>query len=446
MIKYTKFFITFLLAVIVLQARSQSTANTSSPYSQYGIGDLAPAWLPQNTAMGGIATGINTINGFNTINPLNPASYGAIGLTTIDVGLYASSTSLSQSGQPTQQNGNFRLSHIAFAIPLGNRSAFSFGLLPYSQVGYNYKQTLKNYGSGSSVDTNAVNYVYNGEGGLSKAYIGYGVTIARHLLLGFNASYIFGNIKHFQSTEIPSLVGTLNSRIENDNAVSGFTYDYGAQYIIDLSLTKHIVIGYSATAKSMINSQNTYIVSQYSTDANGNPNVATDSLVNQPSNKVKIQLPQINHFGISYQKDLKYLIGADYTMGHWSDLSIGGVNQGTVNSSTFNIGGQYTPNMNSLNSYLATVDYRLGFMLDNTYYNIANPTGGGYTNIKSKAVTFGLGLPLRPGAGGTFYKVNFSAELGQRGTLNNGLVDEKYINLRIGFTLNDKWFQRYKFE
>jgi hypothetical protein len=446
MIKYTKFFITFLLAVIVLEARSQSTANTSSPYSQYGLGDLTPSLLPQTTAMGGIATAINTINGFNNINPLNPASYGVIGLTTIDVGLYANTLSLSQTGQPTQRNSNFRLSHIAFAIPVTTHSAFSFGLLPYSQVGYNYQQTLKNYGTKSSVDTSAINYIYNGEGGLTKAYIGYGVTIARHLLLGFNASYIFGNIKRYQSTEIPSLVGTLNSRVENDNSISGFTYDYGAQYIFDLSLTRHIVIGYSATSKSMVNSQNTYIVSQYSIDANGNPNVPTDSLVNQPSNKVKVQLPQVNHFGISYQKDLKYLIGADYTMGHWSDLSIGGVSQGTVNSSTFNIGGQYTPNYNSLNNYLATVDYRLGFVLDNTYYNIANPVGSGYTNIKSKALTLGLGLPLRPGAGGSFYKVNFSAELGQRGTLNNGLVKENYINLRLGFTLNDKWFQRYKFD
>jgi hypothetical protein len=62
-----------------------------------------------------------------------------------------------------------------------------------------------------------------------------------------------------------------------------------------------------------------------------------------------------------------------------------------ANSRTFNIGGQYTPYMNSLNNYLATVDYRFGLMLENTYYNVPNPSGGGSTNIKSKAVTLGVG-------------------------------------------------------
>jgi hypothetical protein len=136
-------------------------------------------------------------------------------------------------------------------------------------------------------------------------------------------------------------------------------------------------------------------------------------------------LPQIHHFGISYQQDLKFLVGADYSIGNWSQLSIDGVNQGMANSQSLNIGGQYTPYMNSINNYLATVDYRLGLMLENTYYNVPNPSGGGSTNIKSKAVTLGVGMPLR-GTTTSFYKMNITAEFGQRGTLNNGLVKENY--------------------
>jgi hypothetical protein len=101
--------------------------------------------------------------------------------------------------------------------------------------------------------------------------------------------------------------------------------------------------------------------------------------------------------------------------------------------------------MDALNNYLATIDYRFGLMLDKTYYNVPNPTGGGSTQITSKAVTLGLGLPLR-GNISSFYKMNITAELGQRGTLNNGLVKENYVTFRLGFTLNDKWFQRYKFD
>jgi hypothetical protein len=447
MIKYTKFFITFLLAVIAIGANAQSTATSSSPYSRYGIGDINSGALPQYVGMGGISTAIQKINEYNNINQLNPASYGSINFTTIDVGIYSNVLFLSQTGQNNQRDVNFKLSHIALAFPITPHSAISVGLLPYSELGYNYRQTLsRGYGTSSPIDTNTTNYLYHGEGGLSKAYIGYGFTVLRHLSLGANVSYIFGDLKQSQSTEIPNLFGNLNSTVEQDNAIGGLNYDFGAQYSIDFSLKKHLVLGYSLSAGSQLNSQSRYIVSQYTLSTTGVANLATDTLVNISSNKAKIQLPQINRFGISYQHDEKFLIGADFTMGKWSNLAIGGVNQGLLDSKTLNIGGQYTPNLNAINSYWSTVDYRLGAIYDQTALNVANPTGGGYTNIKSYAVTLGLGMPLRSTNLMTFYKINFAAEIGQRGTLANGLVKETYVNFHLGFLLNDKWFQRYKFD
>lgn len=442
MIKYTKFFITLILAVTATGAMAQSTATTSSPYSKFGLGDIIPEALPQSIGMGGIGTAVNRISGYNNINVVNPASYGAIGFTTIDAGIYSNIVSLNQTGQPSSTNGNFRLSHVAFAIPVSKRSALSFGLLPYSQMGYNYKQTLsKGFGTGSPADTNAVNYIYNGDGGLSKAYLGYGFGLGKHLLIGANVAYIFGNLQQYSSTEIPALYGTLNSRVEQSNAVGGLTYDYGVQYSFDFGdqKQKHLILGYSASANSRITTTSSYIVSHYTYDASGNQNLAIDSVINQQGAKSKIQLPQINHFGISFQNDLKFLIGADYTMGKWSNLTISGANAGFQDSKTLNVGGQFTPSINALHNYFARTDYRLGFIYDQTYLNLNN------TNIKRYAVTVGLGLPLAPN-NLSFYKVNFSAEIGQRGTLTNGLVKENYVNLHLGFTLNDKWFQRYKFD
>jgi hypothetical protein len=442
MIKYTRFLITLILAVSAIGAMAQSTATTSSPYSKFGLGDIIPAALPQNIAMGGIGTAINRISGYNNINVLNPASYGAIGFTTIDAGIYSNIVSLNQTGQPSSTNANFRLSHVAFAIPVSKRSALSFGLLPYSQMGYNYKQTLsKGFGTGSPADTNAVNYIYNGDGGLSKAYLGYGFGLGKHLLIGANVSYIFGNLQQYSSTEIPTLYGTLNSRVEQSNSIGGLNYDYGVQYSFDFGeqKQKHLVLGYSASANSRLTATSTYVVSQYTYDSSGNENLPIDSIISTQGAKSKIQLPQINHFGISFQNDLKFLIGADYTMGKWSNLTINGANAGLQDSKTLNVGGQFTPNINALHNYFARTDYRLGFIYDQTYLSLNN------TNIKRYAVTVGLGLPLAPN-NLSFYKVNFSAEIGQRGTLTNGLVKENYVNLHLGFTLNDKWFQRYKFD
>src|ERR1700744_3164510 len=247
MIKYTRFFIIILLAVSAIGVKAQSTATTSSPYSRYGLGDIDPSIMPQQRGMGNISTAINKINNYNTINVQNPASYGAINYTTFDIGIYSNIITLNQTGQASTSNGNFRLSHVNFAIPVTKRSALSFGLMPYSEVGYNYKISKPNLGSGSPADTNAVNYIYSGDGGLSKAYIGYGFGIG-HLLIGGNGSYIFGNLVQRSSTEIPNLYGTLNSRIEQSDAIGGLNYDFGLQYSFDWANgSKHLILGYSGS-------------------------------------------------------------------------------------------------------------------------------------------------------------------------------------------------------
>jgi len=447
MIKYTRFFVTFLLAIIVFQARSQSTATTSSPYSRFGLGDISPQVLPQNLGMGDISVATNNFSGYYNINPLNPASYGKIGLTVIDVGIAGNSLTLNQTGANSQTNANFTFSHIAFAFPVSKHSALSFGLLPYSQVGYNYKTTIKNFGTSSSADTNSVNYIYSGNGGLSKAYFGYGFAVGKHLLLGANVSYIFGKLQQFSSTEIPDLVGTLDSRVENSYSIGGVNFDYGGQYTIDISDTKHVILGYSGSASSQINSQYTNILSQYDYDSEGNENVALDTLSYTKNPKEKIKLPLINNFGLTFVNDSKFLVGAQYSASNWSQYSIGGVNQGLQNSKTYNLGAQITPNINALNNYWATMDYRLGLIYDQSYIDINDATNNTNTNIKSYAVTFGLGLPLRPNESNTsFYKINFSAEVGRRGTLDNGLVKENYVNFHLSFTLNDRWFIKYKLD
>lgn len=441
MIKYIRFvIILFLFTATALGVKAQSTATTSSPYSRYGLGDISPTALPQNAAMGGIGVATNRINGFYSINPLNPASYSSIGLTVIDIGVYGNFNTLEKTGATSQKNSNFRLSHIAFGIPVSARSAFSFGLMPYSELGYNYRQVTPNFGSGLPADTNAVNYLYSGDGGLSKFYLGYGIGLGKHLSIGANVSYIFGNLKETQSTEVPSLGGLLNSRIEESNSITGLNYDFGAQYTVDFSSRKHLTFGYSASANTKLNTTNSYIVSSYFRDAtSGNESVAADTLVNNQQPSAKIQLPMINRFGISFQNEGKFLVGADYTMSNWSKLSIAGTNKGLRDSKTINVGGQFTPNANSLSSYWASVDYRLGAIYDQTYLYVNN------TNIKRYAATFGLGLPLRSGYS-SFYKINLGAEVGRRGTLASGLVKENYVNVHLSFTLNDKWFIKNKID
>ena len=443
MINYFKYFTVFLLSALAFGAFAQNSATTSSPYSKFGLGDYEEPLLPQTRGMGGIGVAVRKPSGFNDINVMNPASYSTINLTTIDIGAYAGFTSLKTNVSGPQTNGNFRLSHINFAIPVSKHSALSFGLMPYTNLGYSYRQQSTqaiNKASTGGIDTSTiVNSTYSGEGGLSKAYLGYGFGLGENLNLGFNVGYVFGKLKQYRSTEFPQLVTALNTQIENSVTTQGLNFDYGFQYNFKVSETRRFTIGYSGSSGSSINADTKFIVSQYFLASDGTADIARDSTIST-ANSGKIKLPLMHRFGIAYQKDGKYMIGADFRIGQWSNVSVLGVNSGLQNSQTIAVGGQITPNIDAISNYLAVCDYRLGFNYDKTYINIYN------TDIKQYSATVGMGLPIPNERRTSFYKVNLSAEMGRRGTLENSLVRENFYNFHIGFTINDKWFQKYKFD
>jgi hypothetical protein len=136
-----KIFKNILLAVVLFSTASASAQNTSSsPYSQFGLGDLKASLLPQNKAMGGLNNGLRKPGPYSNINLANPASYSGIRLTTFDIGATTDLRQLSRTGI-SENSFNAILSHIAIAVPVSAKSALSFGILPYSQTGYQYKNT-----------------------------------------------------------------------------------------------------------------------------------------------------------------------------------------------------------------------------------------------------------------------------------------------------------------
>ena len=62
-------------------------------------------------------------------------------------------------------------------------------------------------------------------------------------------------------------------------------------------------------------------------------------------------------------------------------------------------------------------------------------------SINDMGLTLGLGLPLN----GTFSNINIGFELGKKGTTSSNLVQENYANFSVGFSFNDTWFVKRKF-
>ncbi len=61
--------------------------------------------------------------------------------------------------------------------------------------------------------------------------------------------------------------------------------------------------------------------------------------------------------------------------------------------------------------------------------------------INEFGLTFGAGFPLK----GQQSMINLGVEIGQRGTINYGLIKENYIRISLGFSFYERWFLRSKF-
>lgn len=432
--------------MLLFGTAAKAQVTTQSPYSRYGIGNIKPMALPQYKAMGGVSTGIFSPTGYSNINMQNPASYAGITLTTADIGASGSIMNL-KKGDASERSFNATLSHVALAFPVSRGSALSFGVLPYSELGYEFanRATLT---SPNSTTSEQMDYLYSGEGGLTKAYLGYGFQIGERFRVGANAEYIFGNLMQTSSTELVNQSdasgnpNAVNARLQAKNSVGGVAFSYGAQYNIPLNSKTSFTLGYSGSSASSLDVKRTLVATQYlKNSVTGDELPALDTVSNVVNASTSMKLPLLHNFGISLQKYNVWMIGADYRTGKWSELAIGNENQALQDTYGFSVGGQITPDITSIGSYWNRVDYRVGFSYDKTYVQLNNQ------DIKQSAITFGFGFPLAPAPSRrSFYKINFTTEIGKRGALTNGLIQENYINFHLGFTLNDRWFQRFKFD
>ena len=114
-------------------------AQTFSPQSQFGIGNMHSTIFASNKAMGGISAGFQSSG---DINYLNPGSYSSLEFTTFDIGLHLYGNIISDSAKLTDA-ANGGINHFALAFPVMQKKwGMTVGLLPYSYKKYTYNSSL----------------------------------------------------------------------------------------------------------------------------------------------------------------------------------------------------------------------------------------------------------------------------------------------------------------
>src|SRR5690554_2521709 len=167
-------------AVLFICSYSFAQEGSVSPYSYYGTGDLRFKGTAENRSMGGISVYADSIH----LNLNNPASLGKLRLTTFSVGGNYNSVNLKTTDQK-ETASDFTFDYIAIGIPLGNNLGMSFGLRPYTSVGYKI-ETLD-----ESVNPSKFNR-YEGEGGINKAHFALGYESLGNFSVGALANFNFG--------------------------------------------------------------------------------------------------------------------------------------------------------------------------------------------------------------------------------------------------------------
>ena len=311
-----------------------------------------------------------------------------------------------------------------------------FGLLPYTSVGYklqsfNPEETLQ--------------YKYRGEGGINKVFLGFGYQLSNNLKIGVDASYNFGNITNtniaFGYNEQGEFL-QYHTREINRSDLGGLSYNLGIIYTkllkSNLQFTASGTYAPSINLKSTNQRNFSTVVVNLDTDQEVALNTIDVDLSEIGLETTDLKIPSKTSFGFGFGAPRKWFAGVDYTFlkaSQFSNRLLIVDNSTYEDASSISFGGFYIPEFDSFNKYWKRIVYRTGIRFENTGLKVNEQV------IKEFGISFGVGLPV----GRIFSNANLAVEFGKRGTTSANLVRENFVNFQMSLSLNDRWFEKLKF-
>ena len=428
-----------LLAVVAFIACSLG-AQTNSPYSRYGYGVLKDQAVGPSKAMGGIGYGLRNSQ---SANPLNPASYSRVDSLTFlfDIGVSANYGKLSD-GTNSENHYGGGLDYITILVPLKKGIGLSFGVIPFSSVGYKF---------GSTETTSSVSYTkaFSGSGGLSQIYGGLGYsTPLKGLSLGANASFLFGTLDHTRS--LPSVGSSGNNSYTSTDytelSVKAAKFDIGIQY--ELAISKKDILTIGAVYSPKIGSTGNY--KNYHYEFTGAGTLATADTISFDG--IDAGIPESYGVGFTINRENRIVFGADVTYQKWSDVKYSSyMGDGLSDNDRFNdrwrynVGAEYMIDPYD-RSFFKKIKFRGGLNYSNSYMNVVDAATNKAEGYKEYGATLGFGFPIRDNLGGRISYINLNFEYKKIKPKLKTMIDEQYFGVSLNMNINEFWFFRKKIE
>jgi len=447
-----------LLIVCGLQLITCSFLNAqeNSPYSRYGLGDVAPSTNIVNRGMGGLSAAY--ADPFS-INFTNPASYSqflsyieekskktASARVLFDIGINYSSHTLREGNTPDKfTSSDILFSYLQLGVPVKKNWGLNFGLRQVTKIYYkiNHFERLYDPVTGLNIDSAVTNY--NGDGGAFLASMGTGVAI-KNLSIGFNFGYLFGK-KQFGTKRVFADDSVAYNPLSYDTQASfGDIYgNAGIQYKLDLSKKLLLRLGAYGNLKHDINAESDLVRITYVSTASGDQRL--DSVYAQKGVKGKIIYPSGYGLGFVIEKkpDLQnnkygnWVVGVDYVRNNWSQYRFYGGADSVQDAWQFRVGGQIRPEPKK--NYFSNVTYRAGFFFGQDYVHVVD-------KLPLLGLSFGMGLPLpnyNSLARSQASVLNLTFEYVKRGN-NSNLLKDNIFRISAGLSFSDLWFNKRKYE
>ncbi len=428
-----------LLAAMSLTTVAQ-VSLTLSPYSQFGLGTLAEQSLGFNKGMNGLGIGMRD---GKIVNVLNPASYSAVDSLTMifDVGVSGQMTNFKEGGRSVNaKTANFDYAVIAFR--LWPKIGFSLGIIPFSNIGYNYYSAAYNDLNVSTTGSSYYNETHDGNGGFSQTFLGLGWEVMKGLSIGANFSYFWGEYtKSTTVTNSDTYVNTLTKTYST--SVNSYKLDFGVQYQTPITKKDVLTVGATVGIGHNIGGQASLAMNNYD-NTNALSSTTTDSIPDA------FELPFTFGVGASVTHNQRLTVGLDYTMQKWGsidypmqssnitpDHKLGyKMHSGLLRDRhKITVGADWVPNPTG-RKISGHMHYRLGASYATPYYNVNGAKGP-----REISVSAGIGIPL-VNSWNNRSTLNISAQWVN--TSADNFIRENSFRLNIGLTFNERWFAKWK--
>ncbi len=413
---------------------------TLSPYSQFGLGTLSDQSVGFNSGMDGLAIGIR--NG-KIVNVLNPASYSAVDSLTMifDVGVSGQITNFKEGGRSLNaKTANFDYATIGFRLL--PKVGLSFGIIPFSNIGYNYYSAAYNDLNVSSTGSSYYNETHDGNGGFSQTFLGFGWEVLKGFSIGANFSYFWGEYtKNTVVSNSDTYVNTLTKSYST--SVNSYKIDFGLQFQTPVTSKDILTVGATIGLGHNIGGEAKMLMNNYD-------NTNALSYTTRDSIPDALEIPYIFGIGASVLHNQRLTLGVDYNFQKWSSINypvqtsditpehkLGYKLQGGHyrDRHKVTIGAEWVPNPVG-RKIMGHMRYRMGVSYATPYINV-----NGNKGPRELSVSAGFGIPL-VNSWNNRSTLNISAQWVN--TTADNFIRENSFRLNIGLTFNERWFAKWK--